>query len=430
MILRRDPRLIPLLTQFESKISGDNSFIEKIHDLILTESESLYLDLFVDTSLEVGKTLSKDEREKNQLSQEKSLIYGEVEYNSFYRVLRKINAKPGLVFYDLGSGTGKAVFAARLTQDFSKCIGIEILKSLHTQASKIVKRYKDDFEAYLSLSNKNQGAQVFEGSFLDFDWSDGDVVFANSTCFDDQLMHDMSVQAENLKPGAIVVTFTKGLSLMNNFELLERKRYKMSWGPATVFIHRRLNFDGTAVGNYKLNILPSDNVSSYDDDSASANTSSSVYSAVSSDSMIPQVGSSNTSNKDDSTYEDDDIDYLEDDDDDNDDDEDFDNAQVEALYKELSKLRGDPTPPSSPRAQSNYQSPKPVSGYPYYVASPLPPDVTGKKASLPLKLPVEAILNDGSGSGFEGMTSPQDSALLMRKRNQQMRLKSRSAGGY
>ena len=30
-----------------------------------------------------------------------------------------------------------------------------------------------------------------QGSFLDYDWSDGDVVFANSTCYDDQLMADM-----------------------------------------------------------------------------------------------------------------------------------------------------------------------------------------------------------------------------------------------
>lgn len=30
-----------------------------------------------------------------------------------------------------------------------------------------------------------------QGSFLEFDWSDGDVVFANSTCFDDELMQNM-----------------------------------------------------------------------------------------------------------------------------------------------------------------------------------------------------------------------------------------------
>jgi hypothetical protein len=64
--------------------------------------------------------------------------------------------------------------------------------------------------------------------------------------------------AKALKPGAIFVTFTKGLNLSRHFEVLERKRYKMSWGPATVFIHRRLNDDGSSVGGFRLNLLPSD----------------------------------------------------------------------------------------------------------------------------------------------------------------------------
>ena len=54
------------------------------------------------------------------------------------------------------------------------------------------------------------------------------------------------------------MTFTKGLGLSRHFEVLERKRYKMSWGPATVFIHRRLQEDGTSVGGFRLNLLPSD----------------------------------------------------------------------------------------------------------------------------------------------------------------------------
>ena len=95
----------------------------------------------MDTSVEVGKALSRTERESLNLTHNKSLIYGEVDFASFYTVLRKINAAPGQVFYDLGSGTGKAVFAARITQDFSKCIGIEILSKLHQQAAKIVDRY-------------------------------------------------------------------------------------------------------------------------------------------------------------------------------------------------------------------------------------------------------------------------------------------------
>jgi hypothetical protein len=48
-------------------------------------------------------------------------------------------------------------------------------------------------------------------SFLDYDWSDGDIVFANSTCFTEELMTNLALQGESLKPGAYLITFTKGL---------------------------------------------------------------------------------------------------------------------------------------------------------------------------------------------------------------------------
>jgi hypothetical protein len=67
------------------------SFLEHVHDLICkflifslilsfnnltshvtaSEAESMYNDLFVDTSLEVGKALSKNEREQKDLNEEK-----------------------------------------------------------------------------------------------------------------------------------------------------------------------------------------------------------------------------------------------------------------------------------------------------------------------------------------------------------------------
>jgi hypothetical protein len=92
-------------------------------------------------------------------------------------------------------------------------VGIEILRSLHLQAEKVQARFEAHFAQFLSLDASPPAVALFDGSFLDFDWADGDVVFANSTCFDDELMADMSKQAEKLKPGAIVVTFTKVLWL-------------------------------------------------------------------------------------------------------------------------------------------------------------------------------------------------------------------------
>lgn len=76
-----------MLSKFEEKDDTDNTFVEQIHDLIskllfifatigndfcaVTEASAVYDELFEDTSLEVGKTLSKDEREKKQLGKEK-----------------------------------------------------------------------------------------------------------------------------------------------------------------------------------------------------------------------------------------------------------------------------------------------------------------------------------------------------------------------
>jgi len=46
-----------------------------------------------------------------------------------------------------------------------------------------------------------QEVLVINASFLDYDWSDGDVLFANSTCFDDELVGEIAKKAHKLKPG-------------------------------------------------------------------------------------------------------------------------------------------------------------------------------------------------------------------------------------
>lgn len=170
------------------------------------------------------------EREERGLREEKSLIYGEVDFPAFYRILRKIHPPPGSVFYDLGSGTGRAVFAACLTQDFGLCVGVELLAGLSARSRMVLERYNRHYREQLHFGQPHE-VRFLNASLESLDWSDGDVVFANSTCFDDRLMRTLSQKAELLRPGAIVVTFTKGLTCgRGKFELLERKRYKMSWG--------------------------------------------------------------------------------------------------------------------------------------------------------------------------------------------------------
>jgi len=135
-----------------------------------------------------------------------SLIYGEVEFRSFAKVLRKINVPKGSVFYDLGSGTGKvrshssfcvalagrssacapfparlqAVFVARFLHDFDKCRGIEILDGLSRAGAVVLGAYENGpFKEYLTLPG---GVGLKMGSILEENWSDGDVVRGARDC--------------------------------------------------------------------------------------------------------------------------------------------------------------------------------------------------------------------------------------------------------
>ena len=348
----------------------------------------------------MGKSLSKNEREELNLGDEKSLIYGEVEYKSFYTILRKINPKPGLTFYDLGSGTGKAVFAARMTQDFSRCIGIEILSGLHDQAFHITQRYNQSFRHLLD-GGQRQHAAVYKGSLLEYNWSDGDVVFANSTCFDDNLMNDMSKMAQQLKPGAIVVTFTRGLTgIEGNFEVLEKKREKMSWGPATVFIHRRLNPDGSAVGPSNLNLLPSDKIEMEDP----------VEISDDEDEDEDEDEDSEDDSEDDEDEEDEDEDEEAEDYDS--DDADLTEDKVQKLIERYEREFGIDFSSYGEDEDEDEDAPE------AYKPEPTSPPRSSLRVDPPSPRPEDSPSRYGPG-GMEGFSSPQDSSLQKRKASRQ-----------
>lgn len=89
--------------------------------------------------------------------------------------------------------------------------------------------------------NMPRSISFVHGDVLDpaHSWADGDVVFANSTCFDAGLMDGIAARAEQLRPGAVLITFSMAIRSLW-FKVVYKKRYTMSWGPATVFVHIKL----------------------------------------------------------------------------------------------------------------------------------------------------------------------------------------------
>jgi hypothetical protein len=112
------------------------------------------------------------------------------------------------------------------------------VKNIYDQKfESLLKNYPEYFDTYKKIPDY----EVVNGDFLKFDWSDASFVFANSTCFTHELMEALAIKAEELKPGTFFVTFTKKLpGLSDNWELRAGFRRLMSWGIATIYIHKKV----------------------------------------------------------------------------------------------------------------------------------------------------------------------------------------------
>ena len=124
--------------------------------------------------------------------------------------------------------------------------GVELLKDLFDMSVVATKNYDSLIRTpeYSNLFDSRHDCRisVYEGDFLTEasveDWTNSDIVFANSTCFDLTLMKRIAVEALRMRSGARFITFTSQLP-SESFEVFEKINLGMSWGVATCFLHRR-----------------------------------------------------------------------------------------------------------------------------------------------------------------------------------------------
>jgi SAM-dependent methyltransferase len=178
-------------------------------------------------------SISYDERQSSNC-ESKDFTYGEVELGTFSDLLKIAKAKEGDIFYDLGSGSGKAVVTAALSCSFSKIYGVEILEGLYKLSKEICGEMKT-----LLTHNLKTEIEMINSNFFDVDFFDADIVYISSTCFSDDTMEQLEKKFLNLKPGARVIMLTKGLQSKDDFEQEYQELRKMGWGTCTVRIYRR-----------------------------------------------------------------------------------------------------------------------------------------------------------------------------------------------
>ena len=217
------------------------------------ELHRLYNSLLEDYPVNLGKAISKKQREREQLK-DTALVYGEIKYNFMALIFRVIKddydglQRNGGIFYDLGSGTGKPVFAAALLHSFERVVGIETLSQLHTASLEITDHWRkltDSLDDDIMSAEQKRCVVEFINDDIknpEFSMADATIGFANSTCYDEELMINIAAKADEMVAGSFFITVTKRLPSLQ-WDLLETERYKMSWGEANVFLHRKKDDD-------------------------------------------------------------------------------------------------------------------------------------------------------------------------------------------
>lgn len=117
-------------------------------------------------------------------------------------------------------------------------IGLEI-KNLYELKYQEIK--KSNIDLLPETKYGDPVLELYNGDFLLHSWENASFIFANSTCFSPELMNAIAKKADEVKIGTIIVTFTKRLpNLSDSWEIRDGYRRLMSWGIATIYVHRKI----------------------------------------------------------------------------------------------------------------------------------------------------------------------------------------------
>jgi SAM-dependent methyltransferase len=229
-------------------IGSDNASIKAIMTPLVEECSKVFDEIYEGCSLHQAKSLSSADRASIQELPAINLTYGEVKFDSLaLAICAHLDMKGKTVFYDVGSGSGRGCFTASLIHDFTKIRGIEIVPGLHNAAKTQLGNYDAQILPRMEAEAKAKGSPLMPqdldfvmADFRKFDWTDADIVWANSTCYGAELMKYLSEASEKLKEGTYFITLTQRLT-SDHWELVvPGELYPMSWGSATIYIWRKI----------------------------------------------------------------------------------------------------------------------------------------------------------------------------------------------
>eukprot|EP00928_Gymnodinium_smaydae_P045943 TRINITY_DN30584_c0_g1_i1.p1 TRINITY_DN30584_c0_g1~~TRINITY_DN30584_c0_g1_i1.p1 ORF type:complete len:250 (-),score=24.19 TRINITY_DN30584_c0_g1_i1:70-819(-) len=161
------------------------------------------------------------------------VTYGELVSGHVATMLYLAQAQPGERYYDLGSGTGKTVVLAWMLG--LNALGVELVKERWETSCAIRKKLLQNDAANVARLN------FLHADVLDVDFSDADIVFANSLMFPRHVLSYIGRVVGRMKPGSRIITDAEGckgdgLAISGPGLRLERKvKLRTTWASSSWF---------------------------------------------------------------------------------------------------------------------------------------------------------------------------------------------------
>lgn len=198
------------------------------HTLSLKEHHTHFHRLYDDLN---GFILSKAARKERDAME---YTYGEIDFIAFIALIHSTKPTSETIFYDLGSGIGKAVLACAMVFNVKKSCGIELFDLLHQAAL----NQQQQLQLLPAYQNKATRICFIQGNFLEIDFSDATLIFINSTAFFGETWELLNQRLEQLNEEVIIITTTKKL-ISSQFQIIKILKVQMSWGIVTAYIHQK-----------------------------------------------------------------------------------------------------------------------------------------------------------------------------------------------
>jgi hypothetical protein len=232
----------------QNALNNVPSSFGKVYDLC----QSQYDFVFESISCDAACKASLQDRDEMKARRDFTLTYGELSsIEPMWKLLNKIHNE-GLLpttdsnyrgkFYDLGSGSGRPVIAATLIMThlqraeprnaqirIKAFTGVELLPGLYNLSQTARKIFssldlncEDNWKKLCdsrvvereSSSVSSPQTDFILGSIFNLNecsWTDGDVVFVNSTCFDVSMLLRVYGLAQSMRPGSIIITLSRSM---------------------------------------------------------------------------------------------------------------------------------------------------------------------------------------------------------------------------